>query len=153
MDHLLTQMRGLEDEFGLASMNYQVTQVLDGDGKKKRTLYATQADDFKAAQSLFPLRLTAKDPFASNANSQQNFLSLLPRDLCAAVLTMITGLKSARAMAVYRSLRSSLSRFDVQRARNCSVYASQAFFVERYRQNLYDEKHKAMLHTQQSRTL
>jgi len=152
MDHLLTQMRGLAIEHGLASKH----NVRDSNGNR-RTLYVMQALDSNAAHYLSPLRLTAKNPFASNtlqkdnADCEQNFLSLLPSDLCAAVLTMITGLSTTRTMAMYRSLRSPLSRFDVERARGCSVYASQAYFVERYRQNLFDEKYKAIQQTQRSR--
>jgi len=80
----------------------------------------------------------------SGIDRQQNLLSQLSSDLHLILLTMLTGLDNVRTMALYRSLRSELTEFDISRIRNCSVYKCQALFVERYRQALFDEKYKAL---------
>jgi len=73
-----------------------------------------------------------------------NLLAQLSSDLHLIILNMITGLGNVRTMALYRSLSSALSGFDRERIRDCSVYKCQALFVERYRQNLFDERYKAL---------
>lgn len=123
-----------------------------------------QLQDFKAAFALIPLRLTSLDPFKQKINKKimknqnnnnkkivisaidatQNFLSQLSSDLHLIILNMLTGIGNVRTMALYNSLRSTLHQFDMERVRNCSVYKCQALFVERYRQNLFDEKYKAL---------
>eukprot|EP01083_Nonionella_stella_P023262 64333_1 len=80
----------------------------------------------------------------SGIDRTQNLLSQLSSDLHLIILNMLTGLGNARTMALYKSLRSELTEFDIERVRNCSVYKCQALFVERYRQNLFDEKYKAL---------
>ena len=79
----------------------------------------------------------------SGIDKNQNLLSQLSSDLHLIILNMLTGLGNVRTMALYKSLRSELTEWDMERAVNCSVYKSQALFVERYRQNLFDEKYKA----------
>merc|ERR1719203_1504198 len=158
--------------------------------KLKPTSRLSGLDDFKAAASLIPLRLTARDPFVQKVNHHrqfrkmqkvevnafdddskeedyprgsaspqapdmntkpitqidggQNLLAQLSSDLHLMILNMITGLGNVRTMALYRSVSSNLSLFDMARIRGCSVYKCQALFVERYRQNLFDEKYKAL---------
>merc|ERR1712176_884520 len=77
-------------------------------------------------------------------DNRQNLLSQLSADLHLIILNMLTGLGNMRTIAIYKSLRSELSAFDIQRVAHCSVYKCQALFVERYRQNLFDEKYKAL---------
>merc|ERR1712204_68402 len=77
-------------------------------------------------------------------DASQNLLSQLSSDLRLIILNMLTGIDKLRTTAIYNSLRSQLSDFDMDRVRNCSVYKCQALSVERYRQNLFDEKYKAM---------
>jgi len=79
----------------------------------------------------------------SGIDKYQNFLSQLSSDLHLIILNMLTGLGYVRTLALYNSLRSELTEFDMDRIRNCSVYKCQALFIERYRQNLFDEKYKA----------
>ena len=77
-------------------------------------------------------------------DASQNLLAQLSSDCLLIILNMITGLGNVRTMALYRSLSSELSIFDMERIRDCSVYKCQALFVERYRQNLFDERYKAL---------
>jgi len=72
-----------------------------------------------------------------------SMLSQLSSDVHLIILSMLTGLSYVRTLALWKSLRSRLSKFDISRVYNCSIYKSQALFVERYRQNLFDEKYKA----------
>ena len=113
--------------------------------------------DFSAAKDLISLKLTAKDCFGQaevgreyrrdgrrhvmvGVNGQRNLLSQLSADLYVMVLTMITGLGNVRTMALFRSLSSELTLFDMRRVKTASVYMCEALFVERYWQNLFDEK-------------
>merc|ERR1712176_879366 len=84
------------------------------------------------------------DVVISGIDNRQNLLSQLSADLHLIILNMLTGLGNMRTIAIYKSLRSEVSGFDIERVKHCSVYKCQALFVERYRQNLFDEKYKAL---------
>merc|ERR1712129_226859 len=89
----------------------------------------------------------------SGIDANANLLSQLSADVIQMVVTMLTGLSNVRSMALWRSLSSELGGFDMRRVSGCSVYKCQALFVERYRQNLFDEKYKALQQPQLIRAL
>lgn len=152
-ENMLAQIRGFDDEFGLSRLGLTHSQ---SGLERKQWVHFSRARDFTAARDLCPLRLTSKDPFVSNpadGDDGPNMLSLLSSDVCAVVLTMISGLGAARTMALYLSLRSPLSQFDMKRMSECSVYAGQAYFMERYRQNLFDIRHNMSQQAQLSRSI
>ena len=103
-------------------------------------------DDFKSESE-------EEEVVISGIDSVQNLLSQLSSDLHLIILNMLTGLGNMRTIAIYKSLRSELTCFDMDRVKNCSVYKCQALFVERYRQNLFDEKYKALQQPALSRAL
>ena len=98
----------------------------------------TGLHEFAIARNLIPLVLTARDPFDCE------LFSSISADLQTYVLRTLTGLGPKRSVALFRSLRSNLDSFSIRRIAHCSIYKAQALFVERFRQALFDEKHKGL---------
>jgi len=101
--------------------------------------------DFNIGKSILSFAICCKTPLRSLHSSHGE----LPREIHDIKLTFMTGMSVQRSRALLYSMRSKLAVFDITRInglmRNKKIneldrqYLTQTWFIERYRQLLFDE--------------